>query len=249
MCLSVSCVQEILKADPGQLQAEDSLYGGTPLHWSKTAEVIKRLTSWVLCLEIHSELFKWHTCILGIEFTCSGVSMFKLWWPLWAAAPCQWPVIGVSLVAQIISGFWMLKDVWGGVSVSDVSYPAGAWLCSELPQQDRRERPPHSDQEGALWGVHGVAHPRGKCQPEGPGWEHSPSPGYEGLYTGYIFSLIIRVKTTDCTEQTNEAYPLPLAVDGPHGADQSSDGVRCRCGDPQWPGRNPRTDRCTHQQR
>lgn len=33
------CVEEILKADPGQLQAEDSLYGGTPLHWSKTAEM------------------------------------------------------------------------------------------------------------------------------------------------------------------------------------------------------------------
>lgn len=37
--LTVSCVEEILKADPGQLQAEDSLYGGTPLHWAKTAEV------------------------------------------------------------------------------------------------------------------------------------------------------------------------------------------------------------------
>lgn len=39
LCLTVSCVEEILKADPGQLQAEDSLYGGTPLHWAKTAEV------------------------------------------------------------------------------------------------------------------------------------------------------------------------------------------------------------------
>ncbi|XP_069545676.1 85/88 kDa calcium-independent phospholipase A2 isoform X1 [Brachyistius frenatus] len=33
------CVEEILKADPGQLQAEDSLYGGTPLHWAKTSEM------------------------------------------------------------------------------------------------------------------------------------------------------------------------------------------------------------------
>ncbi|KAF3852918.1 hypothetical protein F7725_006273 [Dissostichus mawsoni] len=34
---------EILKADAGQLQAEDSLYGGTPLHWSKTAEMCRLL--------------------------------------------------------------------------------------------------------------------------------------------------------------------------------------------------------------
>uniref|UniRef100_A0A8C3FXU3 phospholipase A2 n=1 Tax=Cyclopterus lumpus TaxID=8103 RepID=A0A8C3FXU3_CYCLU len=33
------CVEEILKADSGQLLAEDSLYGGTPLHWSRTAEM------------------------------------------------------------------------------------------------------------------------------------------------------------------------------------------------------------------
>ncbi|XP_071359714.1 85/88 kDa calcium-independent phospholipase A2 isoform X2 [Trachinotus anak] len=37
------CVEEILKADPGQLQAEDSLYGGTPLHWAKTAEMCRLL--------------------------------------------------------------------------------------------------------------------------------------------------------------------------------------------------------------
>ncbi|XP_044043157.1 85/88 kDa calcium-independent phospholipase A2 isoform X3 [Siniperca chuatsi] len=37
------CVEEILKADPGQLQAEDSLYGGTPLHWAKTAEMCRML--------------------------------------------------------------------------------------------------------------------------------------------------------------------------------------------------------------
>lgn len=55
LCLPVSCVEEILKADPGQLQAEDSLYGGTPLHWAKTAEV-KQIT-WVLWLEIPNELF------------------------------------------------------------------------------------------------------------------------------------------------------------------------------------------------
>lgn len=39
MCLPVSCVEEVLKADPGQLHAEDCIYGGTPLHWAKTAEV------------------------------------------------------------------------------------------------------------------------------------------------------------------------------------------------------------------
>lgn len=38
-----SCVEEILKADPGQLQAEDALYGGTPLHWAKTAEMCRVL--------------------------------------------------------------------------------------------------------------------------------------------------------------------------------------------------------------
>ncbi|XP_041641870.1 85/88 kDa calcium-independent phospholipase A2 isoform X1 [Cheilinus undulatus] len=37
------CVEEILKADPGQLQAEDCMYGGTPLHWSKTAEMCRLL--------------------------------------------------------------------------------------------------------------------------------------------------------------------------------------------------------------
>ncbi|CAJ1054099.1 85/88 kDa calcium-independent phospholipase A2 isoform X2 [Xyrichtys novacula] len=37
------CVEEILKADRNQLQAEDSLYGGTPLHWSKTAEMCRVL--------------------------------------------------------------------------------------------------------------------------------------------------------------------------------------------------------------
>ncbi|KAF3852922.1 hypothetical protein F7725_006277 [Dissostichus mawsoni] len=40
---SEGCVEEILKADAGQLQAEDSLYGGTPLHWSKTAEMCRLL--------------------------------------------------------------------------------------------------------------------------------------------------------------------------------------------------------------
>ncbi|KAM9770759.1 85/88 kDa calcium-independent phospholipase A2 isoform 1-T1 [Menidia menidia] len=37
------CVEEILKADPGQLQAQDCLYGGTPLHWTKTAEMCRLL--------------------------------------------------------------------------------------------------------------------------------------------------------------------------------------------------------------
>ncbi|XP_051939432.1 85/88 kDa calcium-independent phospholipase A2 isoform X1 [Hippocampus zosterae] len=38
-----SCAEEILKADPDQLHAEDSLYGGTPLHWAKTAEMCRML--------------------------------------------------------------------------------------------------------------------------------------------------------------------------------------------------------------
>ncbi|XP_024914176.1 85/88 kDa calcium-independent phospholipase A2 isoform X2 [Cynoglossus semilaevis] len=33
------CVGEVLKADPRQLHAEDPIYGGTPLHWAKTAEM------------------------------------------------------------------------------------------------------------------------------------------------------------------------------------------------------------------
>lgn len=37
------CVEEILRADHGQLQAEDSVYGGTPLHWAKTAEMCRVL--------------------------------------------------------------------------------------------------------------------------------------------------------------------------------------------------------------
>lgn len=37
------CVEEILKADSNQLQAEDSVYGGTPLHWAKTAEMCRIL--------------------------------------------------------------------------------------------------------------------------------------------------------------------------------------------------------------
>lgn len=34
-----SCAEAILAADFNQLQAEDPVYGGTPLHWAKTAEV------------------------------------------------------------------------------------------------------------------------------------------------------------------------------------------------------------------
>uniref|UniRef100_H3C5G7 phospholipase A2 n=1 Tax=Tetraodon nigroviridis TaxID=99883 RepID=H3C5G7_TETNG len=37
------CVEEVLKADSGQLHAEDSAYGGTPLHWAKTAEMCRVL--------------------------------------------------------------------------------------------------------------------------------------------------------------------------------------------------------------
>lgn len=38
-----SCVEEILRADQAQLHAEDALYGGTPLHWAKTAEMCRLL--------------------------------------------------------------------------------------------------------------------------------------------------------------------------------------------------------------
>ncbi|XP_061765736.1 85/88 kDa calcium-independent phospholipase A2 isoform X1 [Nerophis ophidion] len=38
-----SCAEEVLRADPDQLHAEDSLYGGTPLHWAKTAEMCRML--------------------------------------------------------------------------------------------------------------------------------------------------------------------------------------------------------------
>ncbi|KAM9818922.1 85/88 kDa calcium-independent phospholipase A2 isoform 3-T5 [Syngnathus typhle] len=38
-----SCTEEILRADPAQLHAEDTLYGGTPLHWAKTAEMCRML--------------------------------------------------------------------------------------------------------------------------------------------------------------------------------------------------------------
>ncbi|XP_030637353.1 85/88 kDa calcium-independent phospholipase A2 [Chanos chanos] len=38
-----SCAEVILNANPTQLQAEDALYGGTPLHWAKTAEMSRLL--------------------------------------------------------------------------------------------------------------------------------------------------------------------------------------------------------------
>ncbi|KAJ8263919.1 hypothetical protein GJAV_G00143080 [Gymnothorax javanicus] len=38
-----SCAEAILEADPAQLQSEDPMYGGTPLHWAKTAEMTKIL--------------------------------------------------------------------------------------------------------------------------------------------------------------------------------------------------------------
>ncbi|CAL8332477.1 unnamed protein product [Lota lota] len=37
------CAEAVLTADPGQLQAEDPIYGGSPLHWSKTAEMCRML--------------------------------------------------------------------------------------------------------------------------------------------------------------------------------------------------------------
>ncbi|XP_064179840.1 85/88 kDa calcium-independent phospholipase A2 isoform X1 [Anguilla rostrata] len=37
------CAEAILTAEPAQLQAEDGRYGGTPLHWAKTAEMAKML--------------------------------------------------------------------------------------------------------------------------------------------------------------------------------------------------------------
>uniref|UniRef100_A0AAZ3PZW5 phospholipase A2 n=1 Tax=Oncorhynchus tshawytscha TaxID=74940 RepID=A0AAZ3PZW5_ONCTS len=38
-----SCAEAVLDADPGQLQVEDAIYGGTPLHWCKTAEMCRTL--------------------------------------------------------------------------------------------------------------------------------------------------------------------------------------------------------------
>ncbi|XP_066563229.1 85/88 kDa calcium-independent phospholipase A2 isoform X2 [Amia ocellicauda] len=38
-----SCAEAILGADPTQLQSEDPVYGGTPLHWAKTAEMCRLL--------------------------------------------------------------------------------------------------------------------------------------------------------------------------------------------------------------
>ncbi|XP_026879219.2 85/88 kDa calcium-independent phospholipase A2 isoform X1 [Electrophorus electricus] len=38
-----SCAEAILAANPGQLQAEDLVYGGTPLHWVKTDEMARLL--------------------------------------------------------------------------------------------------------------------------------------------------------------------------------------------------------------
>ncbi|XP_036401168.1 85/88 kDa calcium-independent phospholipase A2 isoform X1 [Megalops cyprinoides] len=38
-----SCAEAILTAEPAQLQAEDAIYGGTPLHWAKTAEMAQVL--------------------------------------------------------------------------------------------------------------------------------------------------------------------------------------------------------------
>ncbi|XP_034043851.1 85/88 kDa calcium-independent phospholipase A2 isoform X2 [Thalassophryne amazonica] len=38
-----ACVEELLKADPDQIHAEDPVYGGTPLHWAKTAEMCRML--------------------------------------------------------------------------------------------------------------------------------------------------------------------------------------------------------------
>ncbi|KAL7833987.1 hypothetical protein AOLI_G00289470 [Acnodon oligacanthus] len=37
------CAEAILAAHPAQLQAEDPVYGGTPLHWAKTAEMSRLL--------------------------------------------------------------------------------------------------------------------------------------------------------------------------------------------------------------
>ncbi|XP_051979481.1 85/88 kDa calcium-independent phospholipase A2-like isoform X3 [Xyrauchen texanus] len=38
-----SCAEAILSINPNQLLAEDPLYGGTPLHWAKTAEMCRLL--------------------------------------------------------------------------------------------------------------------------------------------------------------------------------------------------------------
>lgn len=37
--IDFSCAEAILSTNPNQLLAVDPSYGGTPLHWAKTAEV------------------------------------------------------------------------------------------------------------------------------------------------------------------------------------------------------------------
>lgn len=42
-CSEKSCVEAILSLSPNQVLAEDPVYGGTPLHWAKTAEMSRLL--------------------------------------------------------------------------------------------------------------------------------------------------------------------------------------------------------------
>lgn len=42
-CSEKSCVEAILSVSPNQVLAEDPVYGGTPLHWAKTAEMSRLL--------------------------------------------------------------------------------------------------------------------------------------------------------------------------------------------------------------
>ncbi|XP_065115746.1 85/88 kDa calcium-independent phospholipase A2-like isoform X1 [Paramisgurnus dabryanus] len=42
-CSEKSCVEAILSISPNQVLAEDPVYGGTPLHWAKTAEMSRLL--------------------------------------------------------------------------------------------------------------------------------------------------------------------------------------------------------------
>lgn len=73
----ISCVEEILKADANQLHAQDSLYGGTPLHWSKTAEVrILWITAYAtfglyLCTKVKKIIALCQMCRLLLDNGCA----------------------------------------------------------------------------------------------------------------------------------------------------------------------------------
>uniref|UniRef100_UPI00398EA7F7 85/88 kDa calcium-independent phospholipase A2 isoform X2 n=1 Tax=Pristiophorus japonicus TaxID=55135 RepID=UPI00398EA7F7 len=41
--IQVGCAEAILEADPNQIQTEDTQHGGVPLHWAKTADMVRLL--------------------------------------------------------------------------------------------------------------------------------------------------------------------------------------------------------------